>query len=48
MDAREFSEWLAYYRLESDERGHAPSSKKQGEREMREVLLGLNPKVKGR
>ena len=46
MDARELSEWLAYYQLEAEEHGHAPSGKKQTEKQMKEALMGFSPKRK--
>jgi len=46
MDARELSEWLAYYKLEVEEKGRAPSSKKQTDKQMKDTLMGFNPKRK--
>ena len=48
LDAKEITEWLAYYKLIQEERGHGPKGKRQTEREMKEVLMGLSPKAKGK
>lgn len=45
VDSRELSEWMAYYMLKNK-----PHSHKEGQQsvdEMKEALMGFNPKRKG-
>ena len=46
LTSAELTEWLAYYHLESEERGGGAKSKKQTEKEMKDVLMGFGPKRK--